>query len=81
MLLKYIYYILTTFLIFSCNKTNNSNLIENSDSLDSLSIYLANTQNENTPNANRLKSNDKAFKLLKGQKKHIIFERPTLQCC
>ena len=68
LLLKYIYYILTTFLIFSCNKTNNSNLIENSDSLDSLSIYLANTQNENTPNANRLKSNDKAFKLLKGQK-------------
>lgn len=68
LLLKYIYYILSAYLIFSCNKTNNSNAIENNASLDSLSIYLANTQNENKPSANRIKSSDKAFKLLKSQK-------------
>ena len=68
LLLKYIYYILSALFIFSCSKTKNSNEIQNIDSLDSLSIYLANTQNENKPRENRIISSNKAFNLLKSQK-------------
>ena len=68
LLLKYINYILSALFIFSCSKTKNSNEIQNIDSLDSLSIYLANTQNENKPRENRIISSNKAFNLLKSQK-------------
>jgi signal transduction histidine kinase len=76
--LKYTYYILISLFIFSCNKTNK---IENKDLLDSLSIYLANTQNENKPIPFRLKYSEKAILLLNSQKNTSYSRNQLFNIC
>ena len=76
--LKYFYYILFSFFIFSCNKTNK---IENKDLLDSLSVYIANIENENEQTQFRLKYSEKAIQLLKTQKNTSYSRNQLFNIC
>lgn len=63
-----LYFLTILLTIISCNKYKISNDEQNKRSLDSLSLYLLESQNEINKQNVRIKFNDKAFNILKSQK-------------